>query len=184
MGLRILLLETTPDALEIMDASPCVPLNLRPCIQDVTMTNGCPCIKDPLDQTATCAPDPTGDATLACIRDSIAEALQGAMGSGMTFNGFTSTDNVALVAAFYNKPGDEAECDAPVLVNPSDCTTTTLTAVAGMGATSGSTTYDITCASCQGGTHTSYGADNAPCPVTSDACFLQRVASALEASGK
>jgi hypothetical protein len=182
MGMRLLLLQVTPDALVIQDSTPCVPLNLRPCIRDPTEVNGCPCITSPLGPQ-TCAPDPTGAATLACIRDTLAEATQTAMGSGLGFSGFTSTDDVSLTAAFYKKPGDEASCDAPVLVNPSDCATANLTAVAGLGATSGSTTFDVTCASCQSGTHDSFGPDNAPCPATTDACFLQRVAAALTASG-
>ncbi len=182
MGMRLLLLQLDTSDLSIEEASICVPLNLRPCIRDTLGVAGCPCISDPLGNT-TCAPDPTGDATLACIRDTIAQAVQAAIGSGMTFSGFTNTDNVALIAAFFTKEGGETPCDGGVLVNPSDCVPGHLTAVAGLGAPSGANTYDITCASCQGGPHESFGNDNAPCPVTTDSCFLQRVESALATSG-
>jgi hypothetical protein len=185
MGMRVLLLETQPSSVAIESASPCVPVNLAPCIQDQTGVNGCPCITNPLQPTTPmCAPDPSGDATLACIRDTLAQAIQTAMGNGISFSGFTSTDNVALVTAFFEKPGNEHSCgDTPVLVNPNDCAVANMTAVAGLGTPSGSSTYDITCASCQGGTSSSYGPDNAPCPASTDQCFLQRVASALGSSG-
>jgi hypothetical protein len=181
MGMRLLLLEVSPEALTIKTSSPCVPLNLRPCILDPTEANGCRCIMNPLG-TMTCS-DPTGEAKLECIRDSLAQAVQSAMGTGLSFAGFTSTDGVALVAALYEKPGSEMICDGEPLVNPSDCTRQQLTAVAGLGAPSGGTTFDVTCASCQGGTHDAVGPDNAPCPATRDACFLQRVAAALATAG-
>ena len=181
MGMRLLLLQLGAGPLTIKNASACVPVNLRPCILDVTGKVGCPCIQSPLG-TRICT-DPSGENALSCIRDTLTLAVQAAIGSGISFSGFTSTDNVALVAAFYEKPSGEAPCDAGVLVNPSDCVTANLTAVAGMGAPAGSSTYDITCASCQDGPHTSYGPDNAPCPVTDDACFLQSVAAALVAGG-
>jgi hypothetical protein len=182
MGMRLLLVTVTPDTLTVKTASPCVPLNLRPCILDPTDTTGCPSITNPLDNTMT-SEDPTDAAQQACMRDTVALAVQSAMGTGFTFSGFTSTDGVALVAAFYQKPDQESSCSTSVLVNPSDCTTQQLTAVAGLGTPSGSANFDITCASCQAGPHDAVGPDNGPCPATTAACFLQRVASALEDAG-
>jgi hypothetical protein len=183
MGMRVLLLQVSPDALTVLDASPCVPLNLRPCILDPSEIFGCKCIADPLGPI-TCGSDPTGDATLACVRDTVARtAVEQAMNLGTDFGGFTDPTSVTLVAAFY-QAGGVAPCDAGVLVNPTDCIAGNLSAVAGLGAPSGESTYDITCASCQNGTHASYGPDNAPCPVTTDECFLQRVSDALVTSGQ
>ncbi len=181
MGMRLLLLEVTPDSLTIQAASPCVPLNLRPCILDPTGIYGCKCIQNPLGPV-TCGSDPTGAATYACARDTLAQAVEKAMGSGTSFSGFSNPDSVTLVAAFYQASGTVAPCDGGVLVNPTDCASGNLTAVAGLGAASGESTYDITCASCQGGLATAYGPDNAPCPASADACFLQRVSAALVAA--
>ena len=179
MGMRVLLLQVTPDSVSIQSASACIPLNLRPCILDPTGKNGCKCIQNPLGPQ-TCS-DPTGDAAYACVRDTLAQAMQQAIGTG-SFSGFTNPDNVTLVAAFYQASGTMAPCTGGVLVNPTDCAAGNLTAVAGLAAPSGGQTYDITCASCQGGTHNSYGPDNAPCPVTATDCFLQRVSAALASS--
>jgi hypothetical protein len=182
MGLRVLLLKVSPDSLTVLDASPCVPLNLRPCILDPTELFGCTCITNPLGPV-TCT-DPNGQATLSCARDTLAQTVDRAMNSGTDFAGFTDPDSVTLVAAFFQASGSIAPCDAGVLVNPTDCAVGNLSAVAGLGAPSGGSTYDISCASCQGGTHESYGPDNAPCPITTDECFLQRVGDALLASSQ
>jgi hypothetical protein len=181
MGMRVLLVELSTGADVVKSASGCVPLNLRPCILDTGGVNGCPCIENPLGPE-TCKTDPSGAATLACIRDTIAQALEHAMPDGETFSGFKSTDNVSLVIAFYNAQ-KQATCDGGALVNPNDCAVANLTAVAGMAAPIGSTAFDITCVSCQGGPHGAVGPDNAPCPATMNACFLQRVAAALTAGG-
>jgi hypothetical protein len=168
MGMMLLLLQTSPAVVTVANASPCVPLNLRPCIFDPLGKVGCDA--------------PVTDTT-ACITAQISTAVTSALGSGFTFSGFTNTEDVSLVAAFYHKPGNEASCDPSVLVNPNDCATANLMAVAGLGQTSGGTTYDITCASCQGGPHGSTGQNNEPCPVSTDACFLARVQAALLAAG-
>jgi hypothetical protein len=169
MGMRLIVISATADAIEIKKASPCVPLNLRPCIADPTGLFGCA--------------DAPADAS-TCITGAVAQAVQGALGNGLTFDGFQSPDDVALVAAFFHKPGNEASCEATVLVRPDDCGTENLVAVAGLAAPIGGTTFDITCASCQGGSHGSLGGDNQPCPVTQDLCFLQRLGGALAASGQ
>ena len=167
MGLMLLVMDTGASTLSIEAASACVPLNLRPCIYDPTGKFGCP--------------KPVTDST-ACFTAAIAQAVEGALGSGISFSGFTSTDGIALVAALFHKPIGEASCDPSVLVNPEDCLAPSLSAVAGLGTPIGSSMLDITCASCQGSTHSSSGPNNAPCPVTTDQCFLGLVAQALEAS--
>ena len=168
MGMRLLLLTASADAVDLKKTSPCVPLNLRPCIKDPTGQFGC----------VNASADING-----CITAAIAQAVQGALGSGLTYGGFKSPNDVALVAAFFRKPGDEASCDETLLVRPDDCASANLVAVAGLASPIGSSTFDITCASCQRGTHGSLGRDNEACPVTTDLCFLQRVAGALSASG-
>ena len=168
MGMRLMLLTATADSIDIKKTSPCVPLNLRPCIADPSGLFGCA--------------DAPSDST-ACITSAIAQAVQSALGSGLTYDGFTKPDDVALVAAFFHKPDDEASCDATVLVRPDDCDAGNLVAAAGLAAPIGSSSFDITCASCQGATHGSLGPDNVACPVTDDQCFLQRMAGALQASG-
>jgi len=167
MGLMLLVMDTSASTLSIEAASACVPLNLRPCIYDPAGKVGCP--------------TPVKDAT-ACFTDAIAQAVEGALGSGISFPGFTSTDGTALVAAFFQKPGGETSCNPSVLVNPEDCLAGSLTAAAGLGTPIGSSMLDITCASCQGGTHSSTGPNNSPCPVTTDQCFLGLVTQALAAS--
>ncbi len=167
MGLMLLVMDTTSSTLTIDASSACVPLNLRPCIFDPTGKDGCP----------TLVADPG-----ACFTQAIAQAVEGALGSGLGFSGFTSTDGIALVAALFHKPSGEASCDPSVLVNPEDCLAPSLMAAVGLGTPIGSTTLDITCASCQGSTHGSTGPNNAPCPVTTDDCFLQLVSQALAAS--
>jgi hypothetical protein len=182
MGMRVFLFEfdDSSGTVTIKSASSCVPINLRPCIWDKSGTVGCPCIQGPLGPEI--CTDPGSGPTLSCIRDTLAEGVQAAMGGGMGFSGFTDLSNVALVAGFFYMDG-AAPCDAGVTVGPGDCAPANLIAVAGLAAPVGSTTYDITCASCQGSTRSSFGADNAPCPATMDACFLQRVSSALDAYG-
>lgn len=170
MGFKLLLLEASPDSVTVENQSPCLPLNLRPCIFDPTTPKSCA---------------DSGVDTDQCISAAISAAVDMALVGGLTFPGFTSTDNVALVAAFYHKPGDEETCDPRIVVDASACADSKLIAVAGLAAPIGSNVFDITCASCQGGTHGSYGDDNAPCPVTADGgpCFLQRVLTALAAAG-
>ena len=168
MGLMLLVLDTSGSSLTVDASSACVPLNLRPCIYDPTSKVGCP--------------TQVTDAS-ACFTAAIAQAVEGALGSGISFPGFTSTDGIALVAALFHKPADETSCNQSVLVNPDDCLPANLVAAVGLGTPIGSNTLDITCASCQGSTHSSTGPNNAPCPVTTDQCFLGLVDEALGASG-
>jgi hypothetical protein len=168
MGFKLLLLQASIDSVTIENESPCFPLNLRPCIFDPIPDSGCA---------------DSGVNTDECITQAISAAVDNALAGGLTFPGFTSTDNVALVAGFYHKPGAEQRCDSNLPMDPTACDNANLMAVAGLAAPIGSNLFDITCASCQGGTHGSYGGDNAPCPVTKNACFLQRVLAALVAAG-
>ncbi len=175
MGVRVLLLQATPDGINIENQTPpgCLPLNLRPCFDPACNAGG-------------------SDAE-SCVANRVATVVEGALVTGLSFPGFTNTDGVSLAVAFFHKPGDggagEQTCDEG-LVNPTDCDIGNLTAVAGLANLSGSDTFDITCASCQNGSHDSAGPDNAACPETqsggtNDAgvCFLERVAAALVDAG-
>jgi hypothetical protein len=165
MGMRMLLLAPSGSDLNLKTRTACVPLNLKPCILDKAGLIGCP--------------DAPADAG-ACAEDVFREAAQAALGSGLTFDGFSSPDDALLVAALYRKPGMESSCDPSVLVAPDDCATENLVAVAGLAAPLGGGTYDITCASCQGGPRTSLGPNTGACPVSANACFLQRIAALLD----
>lgn len=167
MGMELLLLEAGASGLVLRKKSPCVPLNLRVCIRDPTGITGCP---------------DGADDVVPCAAGALSVAVRSALGGGLTFDGFKSPDDVILAAAFFRKPGSETSCDPAVLVGPDDCVPENLVAAAGLAAPVGSATFDITCASCESGPHTSLGRDNAPCPVTDTTCFLQDVAALLQAS--
>jgi hypothetical protein len=168
MGLQLLLLKTSSEGVTLENESLCLPLDLRQCIYD------------PVDNIG-CAP-PTVNVD-GCITTAISTQVDMALAGGMSFPGFTNTDDVALVAAFFLEPGDMEPCEAGVTVDAGTCVAAKLTAVAGLAVPIGSSAFDITCASCQGGTHSSFGVNNAPCPVTPDACFLKLVVAALADSG-
>jgi len=167
MGVELLLLEAAPGGLALRKKSPCVPLNVRPCIRDPTGVFGC----------ADGAADPT-----PCFTAALATAVDSALGAGLTFSGFDKPDDVVLAAAFFRKPGNETSCDSAVLVSPDDCAVENLVAAAGLASPVGSATFDVTCASCESGPHSSLGRDNEACPVTDKKCFLQQVADVLAAA--
>jgi hypothetical protein len=168
MGFKLLLLTASPDGVSVQSESACLPLNLRPCIYDPLGDIGCPHAGTDVD---------------GCVAAAISTQVQVALAGGLTFPGFTSTDNVTLVAAFYQDPGGEQSCEPTITVDPGACVRANLTAVAGLAAPIGRSTFDITCASCQGGTLGSYGPDNAACPVTNGVCFLNEVLAALADAG-
>lgn len=168
MGFKLLLLGASNGGVSVENESACLPLNLRPCIYDPLFKDGCAGASVNVD---------------GCIAAAISTQMDAALAGGMSFSGFTSTDDVALVAAFYDAPGQPQSCDATITVDPGACAVGNLTAVAGLAAPIGRNTYDITCASCAGGTLTSYGPDNAPCPVNNGVCFLNSVIAALTAAG-
>jgi hypothetical protein len=122
--------------------------------------------------------DPSGTLETTCIRNTLQTAVETAIGSGLTFSGFDSTDGIALVAMFYRSATlDSGSCDATdtghVLLG--DCQPDKLVAAAGFGAPLGTSTYDITCVSCQDSPHAATGQDNEPCPATVSECFLARM---------
>jgi hypothetical protein len=163
MGMQLLLLQPSGTGFALAAKSPCVPLNLGPCVP-----GACP------DATSTGA---------ACVKDALTVAVQAAVGNGFGFDGFKSPDEVVFAAAFFQKPGKpggEKSCEATALVGPGTCVEANLVAAGGLAAPFGSDSYDLTCASCQKGPHSALGRDNEACPTTDDACFLQRVAAVLK----
>lgn len=164
MALQVILSRVDRDGVHPAEKSPCVPLNLRPCFRDPLSVIGCP--------------DAPSDA-YGCLTDVVDGAVRRALGSGLSYDGFRSPDDGLLTIAVFQKPGHEASCEPDVLVGPLDCAEENLVAAAGLAAPLGAATFDITCAACQGSTHTAVGRDTGPCPVTADACFLQRVAGMI-----
>jgi hypothetical protein len=109
---------------------------------------------------------PCGDAgrPVNCLADSLNQQLDGAMPQGLGFDGLDNADDVQLVLAFYQPP--DAESITP-------CSRADLVACAGLRPPLGGGNYDISCASCQGGSKSAPGPDNGPCPRTKGSCFLQ-----------
>lgn len=169
MGMALLIVSVDKGEAAIAARSPCVPVNLRPCIKDKTGIIGCP---DAPDDVAACAEDVVG------------RAVTSALGSGLSFDGFTSPDEALLVAGFFRKPGGLPACDDSALVSPDDCSAENLVAAAGFAQPVGGGAFDITCASCQGSTRSSLGRDTGACPVAKGECFAKRVADALAATKK
>ena len=164
MGLRLLLTEARAEGASLKRKSKCIPLNLRPCLLDPTGLLGCP--GGPEDGST-------------CVTAAVMRAVTDAIGGGLTFDGFDTTDDVLLTAAIFQKRSGEASCEAEVTVSESDCAVDTLVAAAGLAAPLGASIFDITCASCQGGPHASLGRDNGACPVADRECFLVRTAALL-----
>jgi hypothetical protein len=99
-----------------------------------------------------------------CIAERINQQLDGAMPKGVTSDGLRNADDVILVLALYQPAaGSDASCGADALF-----------ACAGMSTPLGGGNYDISCASCQGGSRTPSGSDTGPCPrLGNDKCFVQ-----------
>jgi hypothetical protein len=133
MGFKLLLLAASPGGVSVENESACLPLNLRPCIYDPVGGVGCPLAGTDVD---------------GCVAAAISTQVQVALAGGLTFPGFTSTDNVALVAAFFQDPGGQQSCEPTITVDAGVCARENLTAVAGLAAPIGRSTFDITCASC------------------------------------
>jgi hypothetical protein len=109
-----------------------------------------------------------------CIAERINQQLDGAMPKGVTSDGLRSADDVMLVIGLYQAgPGSDVGCGVD-----------TLFACAGMSTPLGGGNYDISCASCQGGSRTPTGADTGPCPrLGNDKCFLQSCYGFLKTAG-
>jgi hypothetical protein len=116
--------------------------------------------------------------TRDCIASDINQQLDGAMPNGLGFNGLQNPEEALVVLAFY-QPTDTSEVGG-------GCHRTDLYACAGLAAPFGGGAYDISCASCEGGSTTAPGNDTGPCPRDQDkrsSCFLQTCDEILRDSG-
>jgi hypothetical protein len=103
-----------------------------------------------------------------CMADDLNQQLDGAMPHGLGFDGLKNPEEVQLILAFYQPQESSTEAA---------CHRADLFACAGLAPPLGGGNYDITCASCQGGSRTAAGPDNGPCPRDQsqrNSCFLQR----------
>jgi hypothetical protein len=112
-----------------------------------------------------------------CMANDLNQQLDGAMPNGLGFDGLKNPEEAQLILAFYQPISSE---------EPGGCHRTDLFACAGLAAPLGGGAYDISCASCQGGSRTSPGNDNGPCPKGPsgrNSCFLQICDSLLADNG-
>jgi hypothetical protein len=112
-----------------------------------------------------------------CMASDINQQLDGAMPNGLGFDGLKNPEEALLILAFY-EPSSSEEAGG--------CHRADLVACAGLAAPLGGGPYDISCASCQGGSRTSTGNDNGPCPrdlSQGNSCFLQVCDSLLANNG-
>jgi hypothetical protein len=99
----------------------------------------------------------------ACLADALNQELDGAIPGGLGFDGLEEPNQAQLFLAIY-QPFDPASTNPP-------CTADDLVACAGLALPGGKGTFDISCASCQGGSKTPPGRENTPCNARS--CFLK-----------
>lgn len=99
-----------------------------------------------------------------CLASELNSLLDGAIKNGLTFDGFDAQEDGLVTLALFEEDalGDPA-CDPNRLV-----------ACAGLAPPLGGGDFDITCASCQDGSHFALGSNNGPCPTDKNECFLQR----------
>jgi len=114
----------------------------------------------------------------SCIASDLNQQLDGAMPNGLGFDGLKNPEEAQVVLAFY-QPTDTSE-------EVGGCRRADLFACAGLAAPLGGGPYDISCASCLGGSRTAPGNDNGPCPkgpAMSMSCFLRVCDGLLAANG-
>lgn len=109
-----------------------------------------------------------------CLAELLNQSFDQIIKHGLSFDGFDDPDEVLLSLAIF----DTEAPDAPA------CDPDRLIACAGLAPPLGGGDYDITCASCQDGSHFSLGRDNGPCPVSSKDCFLRRCDALLRGPAK
>jgi hypothetical protein len=103
-----------------------------------------------------------------CIASDLNQQLDGAMPNGVGFAGLKNSEDAQLMIAFYT-PSDASEDDE-------GCHRSNLFECAGLAAPLGGGAFDITCASCQGGSRTASGSNTGPCPKGpsgTQSCFLK-----------
>jgi hypothetical protein len=113
-----------------------------------------------------------------CTASDLNQQLDGAMPNGVGFDGLRNPEEALVILAFY-QPADSSE-------EGGGCHRADLFACAGLAAPLGGGAYDISCASCEGGTRTAPGNDNGPCPKSlekDNVCFLQTCNDILAQSG-
>jgi hypothetical protein len=156
-ALQLILLSTNPTQLQ--SASPCL------CFDEGDFI--CPVVGADAGSTVT-------DCWSAAINAKLASSVP----DGLTFSGFSDPDQGVLAMAWF-QPSSGASCADFADAGATLCVEENLVACAGLGAPPGGQTYDITCASCQGGVHGAIGNDNGPCLTEPNECFLQTCAEAL-----
>jgi hypothetical protein len=112
-----------------------------------------------------------------CMSSDLNQQLDGAMPRGLGFDGLKNPEDTHLILALYQPTESSTE---------GTCSRTNLFACAGLAPPLGGGNYDITCASCQGGSRTAAGPDNGPCPrdqAQRGSCFLQQCDALLEQNG-
>jgi hypothetical protein len=119
---------------------------------------------------------PCGDAgqPSSCLAERLNQQLDGAIPNGLGFDGLSNPDEVQLILAFY-QPIDSG--------NAASCGRTELVACAGLDPPLGGGIFDISCASCQGGSRSAPGPDNGPCPQPGGVCFLHECEAILQMNG-
>lgn len=126
---------------------------------------------------------PCGDAGRSgsfaeCMANDLNQQLDGAMPNGLGFDGLKNPEEAQLVLAFYQPSQGSDEGGG--------CHRADLFACAGLAAPLGGGAYDISCASCQGGSRTAPGNDTGPCPKGlsgTGSCFLKICDGYLETNG-
>lgn len=165
LAIRVLLVGQNP--LELRARSRCVPL----------LKAG----------DAACAPLSLKDRAAeraACAATAMNEAIDNAIRGGLTYDGFEDQSDAFPVMALYrlSKLPDacgeglgKAACARADL----ECPVDDLVACAGLAVPVNRDTFDLTCASCEGGPRFSIGSDTGPCPRAGAECFLNGCEAAL-----
>jgi hypothetical protein len=103
-----------------------------------------------------------------CTANDLNQQLDGALPNGLGFDGLKNPEEAQVILAFY-QPTTSSEDDG-------GCHRSDLVACGGLAAPLGGGPYDISCASCLGGSRTAPGSDTGPCPKgppMMNSCFLK-----------
>jgi hypothetical protein len=165
LAIRVLLVGQNP--LELRARSRCVPV-LK--------------VDDPA-----CAPLAVKDRPadrVTCSARAMNQAIDNAIHGGLTYDGFEDQSDAFPVIALYRLSelpdacGEglgKAGCARANLECPAD----DILACAGLAVPVNQDTFDLTCASCEGGPRFSIGSDTGPCPRAGTECFLNGCEAAL-----
>ncbi|MFO0763073.1 MAG: hypothetical protein U0359_41940 [Byssovorax sp.] len=136
---------------------------------------------------ASCAgADLSADARRHCATLAVSEAIDRAIGGGLSFDGFHDPSVAFPIVALYQPKVVPAEClsDTKADVDACramdlPCTDTEIVACGGLAVPVNEQAYDLTCASCQDGLPFALGRDNGPCPQIAGHCFFEACAKLL-----